>query len=240
MVAWTSDFGTHTTTDFAVPVRTQVRFGIDGLPVPRLRGKLHEGAVIPTAIVGIGVMLLTSDMAARFAVGVFTFCIVAMLTASAVYHCHCDSVESRLRARRVDHGTILVAIAGTQTAFWTLVGPPMIAIVVIAAVWLATALGFRHKIRNLHTVDSTGNWLFTLLGWSGAALIPWLYASGLVVLGLVLLGGAAYSIGGLMLFKRRGELWPGVVGYHEVWHALTIVGFVSHGAAIVFLTGTLA
>lgn len=233
MATWATHLGTGTNPE---PVRSNVRVGIDGRPVPRLRGRLHQGAVIPTSLSGIVTMWLVDGMTARASVGIFTFSIVAMLTASAVYHCHRDTIEGRLAARRVDHGTILVAIAGTQTAFWILVGPTAFVPWVVAGVWAVAGAGFWHKVRHLSTEDSTGNWLFGTLGWSGAALIPWLFTAGWPVLLLVVTGGGAYSIGGLMLFRRIGNIWPGVVGYHEVWHALTILGFCCHGAAIVILT----
>ena len=233
MAAWTTHLGPG---EAPSPVRSGVRVGIDGLPVPRLRGRLHQGAVIPTSLSGVVTMWLVDGMTARASVGVFTFSIVAMLTASAVYHCHRDTPEGRLAARRVDHGTILVAIAGTQTAFWALVGPDIAMPWVVIGVWLVAGTGFWHKVRHLSTTDSTGNWLFGTLGWSGAALIPWLYLAGWPVLLLVVSGGGAYSIGGVMLFRRIGNVWPGVFGYHELWHALTILGFCCHGAAIVLLT----
>ena len=236
MATWTSHLGTGVHHEIAMSRPWSHRVGIDGLPVPRLRGRLHQGAVIPTSVAGIATMWWSDGLAARASVGVFTFSIVAMLTASAVYHCHQDSAEGLLAARRVDHGTILVAIAGTQTAFWTLVGPAALAPWIVVGVWVVTAVGFRHKVRNLTASDSTGSWLFGVLGWSGAALIPWLWAAGLPVLLLVVTGGGAYSLGGFLLSRRIGNLWPGVVGYHEVWHALTILGFCCHGAAIVLLT----
>jgi len=233
MAAWTTHLGSG---NAPTRVRSGVRVGIDGYPVPRLRGRLHQGAVIPTAFTGVTTMWLVDGMTARASVGVFTVSIVAMLTASAVYHCHRDTPEGRLAARRVDHGTILVAIAGTQTAFWALIGPEAAVRWIVVGIWVVAAVGFRHKVTQLSTTDSTGNWLFIALGWSGAALIPWLLRAGVPVLLLVVTGGGAYSLGGLLLSRRIGNLWPGVIGYHEVWHALTILGFCCHGAAIVLLT----
>ena len=58
--------------------------------------------------------LLAQDVRGSVALAVFTFSIVAMLTASAVYHCHTTSDEAKLLARRIDHGTIFVAIAGNH------------------------------------------------------------------------------------------------------------------------------
>ena len=236
MAVWASDLGTESSPGIAVPDEPR-RVGIDGVPVPRLRGRLHQVAVYPTAVLGVGATLLADGLAARAAMGVFAISILAMLTASAVYHCHCSTHEMRVAARRVDHATILVAIAGTQTAFWVLVGPPSHTRIVVAAVWGVTGAGFYYKVRHLDETRSNGSWLFFVLGWSGAALIPYLLATGWLVTALVVTGGAAYSVGGVILFRKAGNIWPGVAGYHEVWHALTIVGFVCHGTAIAVLTG---
>lgn len=235
MATWTSHLGTGTPPGIVVRPDT-TRVGIDGLPVPRLRGRLHQGAVIPTAMLGVAAMLAAEGLVARIAMGTFTFSIVAMLTASAVYHCHCATHDRLVAARRVDHATILVAIAGTQTAFWLLVGPRAYAPAFIAAVWLVTGAGFFYKVRCLEEDKSNGSWLFFVLGWSGTALVPYLIAAGWEIATLVVVGGAAYSVGGLLLFRKAGNIWPGIAGYHEVWHALTIVGFTCHGAAIVLLS----
>ena len=236
MAALTPHFGTDAPPR-SVLGRAEVRLGIDGRPVPRLRGRLHQAAVVPTAALGITAMLIADGLPARAATGVFTLSIVAMLTASAVYHCHCATHEMLVAARRVDHATILVAIAGTQTAFWVLVGPPSITPIVVAGVWLVAGAGFLYKVRRLDETRSNGSWLFFVLGWSGSALVPFLLEAGLVETGLVVAGGGAYTVGGIILFRKAGNLWPGVAGYHEVWHALTIVGFVCHGIAIARLTG---
>ncbi len=221
-------------------VRRARRVGIDGNPVPLLRGRLHQLAAGPAAAAGTLLIVFTEGLRARLALGVFTLSVVAMLTASAFYHCHAHTPRARLWARRVDHGTIFVAIAGTQTAYWLLVGPDVVALPMVALVWIVTAAAVLYKFRRLATVDSTGNWLFGALGWSGAALLPWLAGSGLVVLGLVVLGGLAYSVGGVMLHNRWGNLWPGVVGHHEVWHALVLSGVMLHGTGIIRLSHTIS
>lgn len=156
MAAWTSHLGTESPPEIAVR-RGESRVGIDGGPVPRLRGRLHQGAVVPTAVLGIVAMLLAEGLAAR----------------------------------RVDHATILVAIAGTQTAFWVLVGPASLTPIVIAAVWSVKGVGFVYKVRRLAEAGSNGSWLFFVLGWSGTALIPYLLTAGWLVTALVMIGGAA-------------------------------------------------
>lgn len=215
----------------------QLQFGIDSLTVPRLRGRIHQASIAPVLATGVALSLLARDVRGSVALAVFTFSIVAMLTASAVYHCHTTSDEAKLLARRVDHGTIFVAIAGTQTAFWLLSAPRTIAAPIVTVVWLVTLLGFRHKLRNLTNVDSAGNWLYGVLGWSGVLLIPFLLGGGFVVVTLVIAGGAAYSVGGVLLHHKAGNLWPGVFGYHETWHTFVMIGVVLHGAGLVALAG---
>lgn len=218
-------------------LRRALRFRIDRLPVPRLRGRIHQASIAPALAVGVALTLLARDVRGSVALAIFTFSIVAMLTASTVYHCHTSSEQAKLLARRIDHGTIFVAIAGTQTAYWLLSAPNTVAAPIVSGVWLVTLLGFRHKLRNLSPSDSAGSWLYGVLGWSGVLLIPWLLGGGLMVVTLVVLGGAAYSIGGLLMHRKIGNLWPGVFGYHETWHAFVMLGVVLHGAGLVALAG---
>ena len=42
-------------------------------------------------------------------------------------------------------------------------------------------------------------------------------------------GAAAYAL-------KRPNPWPGVIGYHEVFHALTIVGATLHFTAVLQLS----
>jgi hemolysin III len=42
-------------------------------------------------------------------------------------------------------------------------------------------------------------------------------------------------VGAVAYASKRPNPWPGVFGYHEVFHALTIVGAVLHFAAVLLL-----
>jgi hemolysin III len=78
------------------------------------------------------------------------------------------------------------------------------------------------------------------LGW---AAIFWLgdFAStaGPTVLTLIILGGAFYSLGGLVYGLRRPNPLPHYFGFHEVFHSFTIAAFVVHyiGVSIVSYSG---
>ena len=50
---------------------------------------------------------------------------------------------------------------------------------------------------------------------------------------LILAGGIAYTVGAIVYAVRKPNPYPRVFGYHEVFHALTIIGASLHFAAIV-------
>ena len=71
--------------------------------------------------------------------------------------------------------------------------------------------------------------LCVVLGWSAIPLMGTIRAAtGMLGLGLLLGGGALYSLGALAYALRRPNPVPGVFGYHEVFHALVVLASVCH------------
>lgn len=187
------------------------------------------------AVAGVSATALVDGMPATTAVAIFTFSIVAMLTASAVYHCHAAPGQAQQHAQRIDHAMILIAISGTQTAYWILLQPAAVALAIVAPVWLAATAGFGLKLRGGQTTNPGGDWLFALLGLAGVALLPNLASVSHTAVLLVAAGGLTYSVGGVLLRLRVGNIRPGIVGYHEVWHALVLAGATFHFLALLHL-----
>ena len=52
--------------------------------------------------------------------------------------------------------------------------------------------------------------------------------------GLLVAGGLAYTLGGILYALRRAVLVPSVFGYHELFHVLVIVGVGLQYAAFAF------
>jgi hemolysin III len=51
-------------------------------------------------------------------------------------------------------------------------------------------------------------------------------------LALGVLGGVLYTVGVVVLIRRRPDPSPRVFGYHEVWHAFTVAAGACHYALI--------
>jgi len=214
------------------------RIGLDGTPVPLLRGRLHQVSVLPASIAGTALVLLSPGVTDRIATAIFTASIVAMLSASAFYHCHAHTWPVKLRARRIDHSMIFVAIAGSETAFWLAGAPKAAAVPASVVIWVIAWAGIRHKLAHLALTGTTGSWLYGALGYTSVLLLPFLVSSHQwTVIALVVVGGLTYSLGSRLLVTQSPNPIPGVFGYHEVWHLLVVAGVVMHGAALASLSG---
>ena len=49
---------------------------------------------------------------------------------------------------------------------------------------------------------------------------------------MIAVGGLAYTGGAVIYAMRKPDPWPLTFGYHEIFHALTIVAWGCHYAAI--------
>jgi hemolysin III len=74
-----------------------------------------------------------------------------------------------------------------------------------------------------------GNALYVILGWAVLAIVPEL-AQHVGVATIVLLGagGLLYTLGAVVLSRRRPDPVPHVFGYHEVWHGMVVAAAACH------------
>jgi len=73
------------------------------------------------------------------------------------------------------------------------------------------------------------------LGWIGIAAMPQLArTAGVAAVALLAAGGLAYTAGAVVYACRRPDPAPTVFGYHEVFHAFTLVALTCQYIAIAF------
>ena len=203
---------------------------------PRLRGVLHLVAFVVAC--GVGAVFVMEVHGSRRLVGaaVFAASAAAMLGASALYHrVTWRSNRSRLLMRRVDHAGIYLLIAGTYTPVGLLSVHGTLQHVVLAVVWVGAAAAILTKIC---WVDAP-KWLSAVfgltLGWVGVVALPQLeHSAGAAAVVLLGAGGLADSAGAIVYARRRPDPGPSVFGYHELFHALTIVALACQYVAIAF------
>ena len=204
---------------------------------PRLRGVLHEAAFAISLITGTALVCLSEGARARTAATVYAVSVALLFGTSAAYHRGPWTGRSKALMKRLDHSMIFILIAGTYTPFALLVLTGTTRWVVFGLVWGGAVAGV--VLRN--AVRRPARWLFVgiylLLGWTALGVLPQLFdVGGAAVVVLLLLGGLFYSLGAIVYAMKRPNPSPSWFGFHEVFHAFTLLAFVTHYLAVSFVT----
>src|SRR5207253_6956834 len=105
---------------------------------------------------------------------------------------------------------------------------------VLAIVWAGVAIAIALKVVWVSVPKRVSAGIAVTLGWVGVAAFSQLLKIGGVGISLVLVGGTAYTLGAVTYARRRPNPFPGVLGYHEIFHILTLLAAASQYAAIAF------
>ena len=209
-------------------LRLLIQNSSDPLPGarPLLRGVLHEVGFVVACLAGIP-LLVTLDGRRLVAAAVFAGSAATMLGVSALYHRVTWGPRTRPWMRRADHAGVYLLIAGTYTPVGLLSLHGSMQRVVLAVVWCGVAAAILTKVcwvgarRWLSVAFGVG------IGWVGIAALPQLAHSA---------GPAAVALlaAAIVYARRKPDPVPSVFGYHELFHALTLVALVCQYVAIAF------
>ena len=203
------------------------------VPRPRLRGWIHSATAPVAAIVAIELFRAATPGLPRLSVAVFGVALIGLFATSGLYHAPSWPARVARRLARADVAMIQLFIAATFTpvAVHTLTGAWRTWSLVVA--WTVAIIGAVVAASSL-----TGpRWLtvaaYASFGALGAVpllriaeVLPW---PGVL---LVIVGGTIYLLGGVVYARRRPDPWPRWFGFHEVFHALVVIGGAAHVIAI--------
>jgi hemolysin III len=208
---------------------------------PRLRGVFHEVAFFVSLVSGAALVVAAPTTGSALVMAVYAVSVSLLFGVSALFHRHTWGPVGRRRMRRADHSTIFIAIAGSYTAVAAIALDGWARTAVLCIVWGGAALGITLRQVWLDAPKWVIALPYVVVGWAAVAVLPQLYrALGGVGFTLLLAGGIAYSAGAVVYALKKPNPVPGVLGYHEVFHACTIVGAVLHFVVIAFFVLPLA
>jgi hemolysin III len=191
---------------------------------PLLRGVSHLYFFF-AAVVGAG-PLVASARSPRAAIAalIFAVCLAFLFGTSALYHRVAWSPRARQRMRRVDHAAIFLLIAGGYTPLFALVPSRAGDHVALLVIWIGAAVGVTKSIVWSHAPKWVTALVCVALGWLVIGQVAdRAYAVGTMTVGLLVASGSLYSVGAIVYALKRPDPLPRVFGYHEVFHAFTIV-----------------
>lgn len=210
---------------------------------PKLRGWLHLGIAPLTLAGGIVLIALSPDTLTRVGSAVFTASALILFTVSAIYHTGTWSPRVWAFLRRFDHSNIFVLIAGSYTPFSLIFLEGTQRTVLLTVVWTGAVLGVGFRV---FWTDAP-RWLYTpiyiAMGWAAVFFIPGFLEGarqyggvGIAAFVMIVVGGALYTLGGVVYGFKRPNPWPRWFGFHEVFHSFTVLAFAAHYVGVSLAT----
>jgi hemolysin III len=207
---------------------------------PRLRGWLHAATAPLALAAGVVLVALSPTATTRIGSAVFAASALALFTASATMHRGRWSPRAGLWLRRLDHSSIFLLIAGSYTPFTLLLLDGADRTTLLCVAWGGAALGIAFRL----FWTSAPRWLYTpiyiALGWAAVFYLPqFAAAANLPVMALLVAGGGLYTAGGIVYGFKWPNPSPAWFGFHEVFHSLTIIAFITHYVGVSIATYSL-
>ncbi len=206
---------------------------------PRMRGWLHA-ATAPLSLVGGVLLVLLSPPEARLGCAIFAATALVLFSVSATLHRGGWSRRTETVLRRLDHAGIFLLIAGSYTPFSLLLLTGTDRVVLLSVAWGGAALGIAFRLFRPDAPRWVYTPLYLALGW-----VSVVFAADFVrypdrsVVVLLFAGGLLYTLGGVVYGLRRPNPLPQWFGFHEVFHAFTVVAFAAHYAGVFLAASSL-
>ncbi len=154
--------------------------------------------------------------------------VVTLFVSSTLHHGLDHSPRVNEVLRTLDYDSVFFLIAGSTTPLVLVLFRNTYGWTVLGAVWAIATLGIvlRSTVRALpkyvtNTLYISLGWVPVLLAGAGGALPFGAYA-------LMAAGGLVYSAGFVLFVIEKPNPWPGVFGFHEIWHLLVVLAALLH------------
>lgn len=207
----------------------------DVLVKPLLRGVLHQIAFCVSLVVGALLIAGSDGTRRQLAAAAFAGSVALCFGASALYHRVTWTPRVRPWMRRVDHAGVYLLIAGTYTPVGLLVLNGNWRVAILGTVYAGVAAAVVLKFVWVDAPKTLAAVIGIALGWVAIVALPQLATKlNAAAVALLLAGGIAYTAGAIVYARRRPNPVPQTFGYHEVFHALTIVAVACQYVAIAF------
>jgi hemolysin III len=203
---------------------------------PLLRGWFHVAAVLAWLVGGPFLIAAGPDAGSKAALTVYVLAMLIMFGVSALFHRVRWAAPAWRRMRRADHSAIFVGIAGTSTAVAGLALSGWSQALMLSLVWSGAVAGIVLRQVWLDAPQWAVAIPYVVVGWCSLIVAPQLYrALGGVGFALMLIAGFAYTAGALIYARKRPDPWPEVFGFHEAFHACTVIGAGTFAYLVAFI-----
>ncbi|HUV15761.1 MAG TPA: hemolysin III family protein [Pelolinea sp.] len=164
---------------------------------------------------------------------IYGVCLFAMFCASGVYHAVTADPGTIEVLRKIDHSAIYLLIAGTYTPFCVVVFSGFWQCGLLAMIWSLALAGIAVKSFIIRMPRWITAGIYVIMGWLSLFAARELYLRLTTnTLGWLVAGGIFYTIGAVIYITKKGNPFPGIFGFHEIWHIFVLLGAAAHFMAV--------
>ena len=160
---------------------------------------------------------------------VFGFGMIMLYTTSTLYHWLKLSDTGIMKLRRADHIMIFIYIAATYTPVCIVALKGTLGWGLLISVWFVALVGVIIKIFWMSAPRWLSTFIYILMGWLAVIVIyPLVNAIQIGALIWLSIGGLFYTIGAVIYALKKPDPYPGILGFHEIFHLFVLLGTFSH------------
>lgn len=200
---------------------------------PKWRGWIHTVTAPLALAAGIVLVVLAPTTDRKITSAIYAATGVLLFGISAIYHRGNWSPGVKIVLKRLDHTNIMLVIAGSYTPLaWSLLEQRK-AVLLLWVIWSGAILGVLFRL--LWT--DAPRWLYVpiyiALGCGSLFYLPEFFAASIPAAVLICVGGILYITGAVFYALKKPNFSYEHFGFHELFHALTVLAFAVHFTAIV-------
>ena len=197
-----------------------------------IANSLSHGVGVIFGIIALVLMIVRSvqldDTLRLVSFTIYGVSMILLFLASTLYHAIPYTGAKRV-LKTLDHSAIYLLIAGTYTPIMLLTISDRAGAIVLALVWSLAVAGIVFKIFFVHRFHNFSLVTYLGMGWLGVFVgFELLHNMPTMGLGLIVLGGVAYSLG--TIFYR----WNRLPFNHAIWHLFVLAGCACHFLAVYY------
>ncbi len=202
-------------------------------PKPKLRGWLHAATVPLLGAAIIVLICIAPGTGVKASLAIYLGCALLLFGNSATYHIGNWSPPTKAVLRRIDHSNIYIFVAGTYTPLSVILLSGTSRILILSIIWSLAVAGVLFRILWLRAPRRLYTAMYIVMGWTA---IWWLrdfwQSGGPAIVILIIAGGIIYSLGAIVYSRKWPNPSPTWFGFHEVFHACTVIAAFCHWCAV--------
>jgi len=194
----------------------------------------HWGGAI-LALIGLIVLLIVGwgAPATLLSLVIYGLSLIFLFSASATYHMVRVKQKALEIFRKIDHAAIYFLIAGTYTPFCVNAFSGFWKWGMLSIIWSLALIGIIVKLFYIRAPRWLNAGIYLVMGWLCLAAIGQMLAALPVwVLGWLIAGGVIYTLGAIVYITKIFNFFPGVFGFHEIWHIFVMLAAAAHFVAV--------